>query len=108
MISQICKVSGAKPIDYVFDYETDSYDLSPYKTDADLLEKIRNGRTEQSYYREHMIEVQEVFGDIEPKRGFYQNFVTGENNIESATVALYGIYPHYLPVKWIEQLTDLV
>ena len=55
-----------------------------------------------------MIEVQEVFGDIEPKRGFYQNFVTGVNNIESATVALYGIYPHYLPLKWIEQLTDLV
>ena len=37
---QFCKTDGAKPIDAVYDLETDSYDLSKYKTDAELLVQI--------------------------------------------------------------------
>ena len=36
----------AKPIDFIYDFETDSYNLSKIKSDEDLLTKIRAGKTE--------------------------------------------------------------
>ena len=81
----------AKPIDFVYDFQTDSYDLSKIESDEDLLTKIRTGTTEQTIYRnfDHIIQLdQDLFGDIKPTN-FYQNQLTGQNNIESATYAIY-------------------
>ena len=35
----------AKPIDFVYDKQSDSYDLDKFKTDKELLEQIQRGRT---------------------------------------------------------------
>ena len=72
------------------------------------MERIKSGQTEQSFYREEIIEIQELFGGIKPREHFYQNLVTGKSNIESASAAIYGIYYHFLPLEWIESLLDLV
>ena len=83
----------AKPIDFVYDFESDSYDLDKFKTDQELIEQIKRGRTQQSIYRNHdkVIKVKDLFGGITPE-GLYQNLQTGQNNIESASAALFTIY----------------
>ena len=35
-----CTVKQPRPIDFVYDYITDWFDLTDYKTDADLIAKI--------------------------------------------------------------------
>ena len=83
----------AKPIDFVYDFESDSYDLDKFKTDQELIEQIKRGRTQQSIYRNNdkVIKVKDLFGGITPE-GPYQNLQTGQNNIESASAALFTIY----------------
>ena len=89
---QFCKYDGAKPIDAVYDYETGRYDLSQYKNDEELLERIQSGVTEQSVFRRDYIVIDETYSGISPAK-LNQNSSTGKNNIESATAAYYGIYP---------------
>ena len=46
--------------------ESDSFDLSKYKTDEALLERIQKGQTELTVYREKIVEVLDVFGGMTP------------------------------------------
>ena len=72
----------AKPIDFVYDFETDSYDLSKYSSDADILEVLQQGRTESTIFKntDDIIFVNQIFGGTFPDF-LYQNPVTGRNNI---------------------------
>ena len=73
---------NAKPIDFVYDSETDSYDLSRYSSDADILEALQQGRTESTIFKntDNIIFVNQIFGGTFPEV-LYQNPVTGRNNM---------------------------
>ena len=43
----------AKPIDFVYNSEKDSYDLTQFASNEDLLKKIQIGITEQVIYRNY-------------------------------------------------------
>ena len=83
----------AKPIDFVYDFETDSYDLSRFSSDADILEVLQQGRTESTIFKntDDIIFVNQIFGGTFPEV-LHQNPVTGRNNIQSATAALYQFH----------------
>ena len=72
----------AKPIDFVYDFETDSYDLSRFSSDADILEVLQQGRTESTIFKntDDIIFVNQIFGGTFPDV-LYQNPVTGRNNM---------------------------
>ena len=72
----------AKPIDFVYDFETDSYDLSRFSSDADILEVLQQGRTESTIFKntDDIIFVNQIFGGTFPEV-LYQNPVTGRNNM---------------------------
>ena len=72
----------AKPIDFVYDFETDSYDLSRFSSDADILEVLQQGRTESTIFKntDDIIFVNQIFGGTFPEV-LHQNPVTGRNNI---------------------------
>ena len=72
----------AKPIDFVYDSETDSYDLSRYSSDADILKALQQGRTERTIFKntDNIIFVNQIFGGTFPEV-LYQNPVTGRNNM---------------------------
>ena len=72
----------AKPIDFVYDSETGSYDLSRYSSDADILKALQQGRTESTIFKntDNIIFVNQIFGGTFPEV-LYQNPVTGRNNM---------------------------
>ena len=72
----------AKPIDFVYDFETDSYDLSRFSSDADILEVLQQGRTENTIFKntDDIIFVNQIFGGTFPEV-LHQNPETGRNNI---------------------------
>ena len=51
-----------------------------------------------------------MFGGVTPKDNLYQNYNSGQNNIESAHAAIYGIYPWNFkaPDGWHQKLMELV
>ena len=88
----------AKPIDLVYDIETDSYDLSRFSSDEDLLDQVQKGMTEYTVFQNYddIIKVDQVFGGTQPEI-LYQNPITGMSNIQSATAALYHFH------AWVDQ-----
>ena len=61
----------------MYEATSDSFDLSLYKTDRDLLNRIKQGTSESLIYRKDVLPVAEVFGGVEPKEKLYQNPQTG-------------------------------
>ena len=80
-------------IDFAYDRKTNTYSNEKFISDAHLVAYIRQGTTEQPLYRNDRgwIKLDEILGTIVPEN-FYQNEVTGENNIESARGALLDLY----------------
>ena len=54
---QTCRIESAMPIDLVYDLESDSYDLSKYVTDDDLIKRVQQGYTEKKVYRTDIVQI---------------------------------------------------
>ena len=82
----------AIPLDFVYDSESDSFQL-PFKTDEELVKKIQQGKTERALFRNEngVIRISDLFGTIKPEN-FYQNELTGENNLSEARGAIFVLY----------------
>lgn len=70
--------------------------MTKFGSDADLINHIRKGRTENKIFggnRQGIINIGQLFSGIEPAN-FYQNLQTGENRIEKARAARFSILSH--------------
>ena len=87
-----CQTPAPRPIDFVYDYTSDWFDLSNYKTDEDLLAHIKLGQSSQIIDNAQVdyLKVKEIFGDTTPEN-VYQNKRSGENTIDSASAAIYHL-----------------
>ena len=81
------------PLDFTYDADTDSFDLSQFETDQDLKNKIQQGTSAKEIFniKNGIIIIKDMFGVYEPEN-LYQNQVTGANRIQSASSAKFGIY----------------
>lgn len=83
-----------KPIDFVYDAETGTYDLSPYATDDDLLARVQQGLTERQIYRisNDIVPIDKVFSATSPREP-EQDQETGQNNLQAAEITV-QYYPY--------------
>ena len=84
----------ASPLDFIYDRELGRYDIEKYASDAELLERVRTGTTENIIYGNvnGVIKMDLLFSEVglEPAN-FYQNQITGENRIEKAKVCRFEL-----------------
>ena len=82
-IPEKCRVS-ARPIDFVYDRKTDSYDLSDYDSDMELIGKVQTGKgSEFIHYGYKHITVGLLFAGTIPRQ-ITQDFETGRNDLYGA------------------------
>ena len=82
-------ITSAKPIDFIYNSETDGYDLSQFRSDEELVERIQAGTSDKYIYRtrdEGFIDVTRMFRATKPEM-VSQDPRTGANNLEQAEVA---------------------
>jgi hypothetical protein len=86
-VEEKCKTSS-RPIDFIYDRKTDSFDLSKYRTDMDLVAKIQTGKGDETfmYYGHKNIYVELIFAGTTPAE-VTQDYVNGNNDLYSARTA---------------------
>ena len=59
----------AKAIDFIYDPNMDSYDLSSLKTDEELLMKIQGGKSANKIYHntDGIVKIEQLFGGYSPE-----------------------------------------
>ena len=72
-------------MDFVYERWNDTYNISRYDTDKELVEKIQTGKGDENLYTWQNIYVN-IFGGTTPK-DVDQNFITGVNDLEYAKAA---------------------
>ena len=57
------------PLDFTYDADTDSFDLSQFETDQDLKNKIQQGTTTKEIFniKDGIIIIKDMFGVYEPE-----------------------------------------
>ena len=64
-------ITSAKPIDFTFNKATNSYDLSQFATDQELVEAIQKGSTDKYIYRvrdEDYVNLDLMFRKTQPEK----------------------------------------
>ena len=86
-IEQKCK-STPRPLDFVYDRKTDSYDLSQYASDLDLIRKVQSGKGDETfiYYGSKSLYIEMMFGGTVPKEPV-QDYARGNNDLYAAKSA---------------------
>ena len=75
------------PLDFVYDYAREDYDLQTYRTDEELVRKVRTGKGDESNERYQGLGqnlfIQLIFGGTTPRR-VEQDFIFGPNDLTAA------------------------
>lgn len=94
--------STQKPLDFIYEKYNDTYNLSRYDDDQELLEKVQSGKGDEDIYTTFINLYPEIiFGGYLPLE-LDQDTFTGECDITFAEAALYsylideGRNPEYL------------
>lgn len=81
-----------KPLDFVYEKYNDTYNMTSYRDDNDLLEKIQSGKGDQDIYTNFVnLYPNLFFFDTVPKE-IDQNVQTGKNNIEFARATQWAYF----------------
>ena len=77
-----------RPLDFIYDRQTDSFDLSHFETDLDLIAKIQSGKGDERfmYYGHKNLYVELMFAGTIP-REITQEYTKGKNNLYAAKSA---------------------
>ena len=75
-----------RPLDFVYERFNDTYNISRYDDDKELVDKIKTGKGDEYLYDWLIINVEKVFGGRTPDDPD-QNLLTGENDLEYARAA---------------------
>ena len=75
-----------RPLDFVYERFNDTYNISRYDDDKELVDKIKTGKGDKYLYDWLIINVEKVFGGRTPDDPD-QNLLTGENDLEYARAA---------------------
>lgn len=80
------------PLDFIYERHGDLYNLTEYKTDSELIKKVRTGKGDELLYPEFgkSLYIEAIFADTYPEE-VKQNFVTGKNDISAAKAARFII-----------------
>ena len=67
-IPEKCAVTQ-RPLDFIYDRKTDSFDLSKYDDDEDLIRKIQSGKGDETfmYYEGKSLYIELIFGGTIPE-----------------------------------------
>ena len=87
-------VTSPKPIDFVYSGETNTYDLSQFGSDEELVARIQAGYSDKFIFQfrdSDFIDVSKMFQGTEPEIIRFDK-TTGENNIMSAATARFFYY----------------
>jgi len=91
-----------RPLDFVYQVESATFDLTPFETDEDLVRKIQTGKGDPTLYSDlEFISIESVFAGTMP-RIVDQSASVGSNNIESAVVS--QVITSKLDIRRMEKL----
>ena len=67
-IDEKCQ-SSPKPLDFIYNRKTDSYDLDQFESDLDLIRRIQTGKGDKQFihYGYKNLYVELIFADTVPK-----------------------------------------
>jgi len=78
-----CFMTG-KPLDFVYERFNDTYNISRYDSDKELVDKIKTGKGDKYLYTWRSLVIDGIFGGTQPKN-VDQDPLSGKNDLEYAT-----------------------
>ena len=86
-IEEKCKATG-RPLDFIYDRKTDSYDIESFPTELDLIRRVQSGKGDKNYmyYGDKILFTEIIFAGTVPEEPV-QDYVTGKNDIYRAKSA---------------------
>jgi len=100
-VTSICWISNFHPLQFIYDRRSNSFDLSKFKSDEELVRKVQSGKGDFYMYEGlgNNIFIETVFGGTTPKIP-KQDYIYGDNDLKAAKAYRYQIILKALEVRY--------
>jgi hypothetical protein len=75
-----------RPLDFVYERFNDTFNISRYDSDKELIDKIKTGKGDPYLYKYQTIKIDSAFGGTQPVN-VDQDPLSGKNDLEIAVAA---------------------